>query len=908
MPIDQEVLLTKFVEPTKENSSRKQITTPYPLWDPLSAKGKIVTRPPYIISFTPYTTPTPLPKRPDWKKDDWLAYFKENHPNFWFQKQLQMKAAQKLQNETAAEAKKNSTNSTEFDYANWKSWSPETWLQWSNSKEYKEKYLNVLNPYRKEQPFQTYEDINSASLDYRDNQPVYLSESYVGKIVQAQVEQDDALGEEATDTMSNEALHHDRKNSSKLPPRTYFPPPTYSPTKDPFYLHNNDKAITKMGIQGISNEYIYTTSHLSSPSSISKAGASARARKVEDIQDRQLSYDQGASSSPVKAVNPVDLLLKTGDDTRVDALFNDEQSANDQEFTIPYSNYIKNLISKSGQPLLEPVSQQQYQQSSQPGRTRPPIIRIGDAQTYDYSSKRGEEQQQPEVIRVEDNAGGGSTSSSSSRTPAGFASSSAAAAGPGASTSTSTRSGIPQKIEETPNDNTYYPCLDNSCAPVTNQDEFEADYQDEDEQLLAELFGPDTPPQVTELDGDAITLQVPKAGPGSGTTDPNPPVFKQCTTLEECLGKPIQPDYDTFLTPLEYEEYQYDDLTVQQPQDELQWGSISRPAAALSNPQDSIVTRPIFTPDGTLLFEAEQSPTEAKLDRLIDSLGSLISLLNTTKGNNDVLSDQQSVQSNVNVPPPAGFGAGQMGTLNVQSNGTASLQQIAEESLLMNAISHHLGDAPLDGSAFFNLKSPLEIVQEGGKLKTTIPPHLIPLGPEGTPLLNPDGSPTNNLVLTDHSITDIFPFLSQDQQHLHQIPLVNLAQNITEADNRDFFTKSVNMVRELPMDTRRRMLAGMMMGVPMAALTMATLGAPTVAIAPMALAIPGFLFAAFTETNPNHNSRQGQQGQHHHAPRRGISGLIDAVRDFRRSQNNATLAAPASSSTDTEHHHHHFFG
>merc|ERR1711860_69921 len=137
----------------------------------------------------------------------------------------------------------------------------------------------------------------------------------------------------------------------------------------------------------------------------------------------------------------------------------------------------------------------------------------------------------------------------------------------------------------------------------------------------------------------------------------------------------------------------------------------------------------------------------------------------------------------------------------------------------MNAISHHLGDAPLDGSAFFNLKSPLEIVQEGGKLKTTIPPHLIPLGPEGTPLLNPDGSPTNNLVLTDHSITDIFPFLSQDQQHLHQIPLVNLAQNITEADNRDFFTKSVNMVRELPMDTRRRMLAGMMMGLPMAALT-----------------------------------------------------------------------------------------
>ena len=139
--------------------------------------------------------------------------------------------------------------------------------------------------------------------------------------------------------------------------------------------------------------------------------------------------------------------------------------------------------------MLEPVSQQQQVIQQVPGRTRPPIIRIGDAQTYDYS-QRGEE---PEVIRVDNAAGqsGGSTSSSSSRTPAGFASSSAAAAGPGASTSTSTRSGIPQKIEETANDNTYYPCLDNSCAPVTSQDEFEADYHDEDEQLLAELFGPD---------------------------------------------------------------------------------------------------------------------------------------------------------------------------------------------------------------------------------------------------------------------------------------------------------------------------------------------------------------------------------------------------------------------------------
>ena len=361
------MLLTKFVNPPAQE--KDETTTPYPLWDPLSAKGKIVTRPPYIISFTPYTTPTPLPKRPDWNKDDWLAYFKENHPNFWFQKQLQAKQ-QSQHNETLANTK-NQSESSEFDYANWKNWSPETWLQWSNSKEYKDKYLNVLNPYRKEQPFQTYEDLES--LDYRDSQPVYLSESYAQKVVQEQVKKDQINHQPMAvpqDHRPNENLS--TQNKSKLPPRTYFPRPTQSPTPDPFYIHNDHK---EQGIQGISNEYLYT-----------KYPVAKVARKVEEKkEDRQLEY----SSDPIRAVNPVDLLLKTDtDESRLEN--NGQQPTNNNEFTIPYSNYIKNLISKSGQPVLEPVSQQQQSpvQQQQPGRTRPPIIRIGDAQTYDYSGNR----------------------------------------------------------------------------------------------------------------------------------------------------------------------------------------------------------------------------------------------------------------------------------------------------------------------------------------------------------------------------------------------------------------------------------------------------------------------------------------------------------------------------------------
>ena len=155
-PVFNEVLLTKI---NKENTDHIESSTKYPLWDPINSKGKPKTRPPYIISFTPYTTPTPLPNRPEWNKDDWLNYFKGNHPNFWFQKHLQEQIKTKF-NDTVQEAfrqeaikeenelKENGEEESQFDYENWKSWSPEEWIRWSNSKEYKEKYLNVLNPYR----------------------------------------------------------------------------------------------------------------------------------------------------------------------------------------------------------------------------------------------------------------------------------------------------------------------------------------------------------------------------------------------------------------------------------------------------------------------------------------------------------------------------------------------------------------------------------------------------------------------------------------------------------------------------------------------------------------------------------------------------------------------------------------
>merc|ERR1712051_1177115 len=101
------------------------------------------------------------------------------------------------------------------------------------------------------------------------------------------------------------------------------------------------------------------------------------------------------------------------------------------------------------------------------------------------------------------------------------------------------------------------------------------------------------------------------------------------------------------------------------------------------------------------------------------------------------------------------------------------------------------------------------------------------------------------------------------------------------------------------------------------------MGLPTMAIAPMALAIPGFLFAAFTETDPNANNRarEGTEGAevggHHQAHgghgghghrRRGIAGLIDAVRNFRVNQNialanNETNVSSASRQVPDPHDH-----
>ena len=108
----------------------------------------------------------------------------------------------------------------------------------------------------------------------RDTQPVYLTEFDVKKIIADQKKRDEqkdkSAGKEKEVTteistttevdVSGEKDSASKETSiSQLPPRTYFPKPTFSPTKDPFYLHTKKEYVykKKSSLGGLSNEYIF---------------------------------------------------------------------------------------------------------------------------------------------------------------------------------------------------------------------------------------------------------------------------------------------------------------------------------------------------------------------------------------------------------------------------------------------------------------------------------------------------------------------------------------------------------------------------------------------------------------------------------------------------------------------------
>ena len=108
----------------------------------------------------------------------------------------------------------------------------------------------------------------------RDTQPVYLTEFDVKKIIADQKKRDEQKDKSAgkekevtteisttteVDVSGEKDSARKETSISQLPPRTYFPKPTFSPTKDPFYLHTKKEYVhkKKSSLGGLSNEYIF---------------------------------------------------------------------------------------------------------------------------------------------------------------------------------------------------------------------------------------------------------------------------------------------------------------------------------------------------------------------------------------------------------------------------------------------------------------------------------------------------------------------------------------------------------------------------------------------------------------------------------------------------------------------------
>ena len=102
-------------------------------------------------------------------------------------------------------------------------------------------------------------------------------------------------------------------------------------------------------------------------------------------------------------------------------------------------------------------------------------------------------------------------------------------------------------------------------------------------------------------------------------------------------------------------------------------------------------------------------------------------------------------------------------------------------------------------------------------------------------------------------------------------------------------SKTLEMIKEMPMEDKRHMLANMMLTVPMAAISMAAAGLPHLAIAPLATIIPGFVFAAFADVGHGHES----EDEAVLSPQE----IIAAVRQFVSSPRNRSIHLGAGART-----------
>lgn len=144
-------------------------------------------------------------------------------------------------------------------------------------------------------------------------------------------------------------------------------------------------------------------------------------------------------------------------------------------------------------------------------------------------------------------------------------------------------------------------------------------------------------------------------------------------------------------------------------------------------------------------------------------------------------------------------------------------------------------------------------------LPSSIPPHLVPLGPDGNPLfdfLDKDNEPKRR----KQNITERFPFLTQVSTTTR--PRTLTASNARNPSMQSLIGRVLDRMTEDP-DMRDTMMNGMLSVAPIAMLAiMSSVDLPALLFAPFAAVLPTFLFGSMGDSHLSVSPSSGIQGSH----------------------------------------------
>lgn len=266
----------------------------------------------------------------------------------------------------------------------------------------------------------------------------------------------------------------------------------------------------------------------------------------------------------------------------------------------------------------------------------------------------------------------------------------------------------------------------------------------------------------------------------------------------------------------------------------------------------------------------DENLTNLKVSKIFSSLSTLIDLVDSNyQGKSTNFMDP-----NVDVPYPY---------FPYERNGSKTV----------NAANIRYQDIPLSNHVAVKNSNSKE-----WDLLPSVPPHLVPLGPDGFPLFkstvgakkmisSSSDSIQNKFINSNQNITSRFPFLAQASTTLRPTPTART--NLVGEGHESLIIRVLNRMTENP-EVRDGMMNGMMAVAPIAMLAiLSSVDLPALLLAPFAAVLPTFLFGAIGESNLNISPSTGIEGSH--ALNLTVGGQLD-------SQNNMEIPRPPSITSD----------